>query len=155
MGILSGILGVVSGVLGMDEGEGLKRMSMRAMAEENPFGPYRDKYAKMLGDFMDNPAKFLDSPLYTAAFDQGSQAVMRGFAGEGLIGSGNMATGLQGFGMSMAFDALNKEKQFLAGLAGADQNPDFSAALHGRQKGAEMRGDAFNDLASGITSIFG
>jgi hypothetical protein len=147
--------GIYSGIRGMGEGQGLKRMSMRAMDEENPFGEYRDQYAKMLEGLMDNPGEFLDSPLFKGAFDLGTQGVMRGMAAKGEIGSGNMATGLQSFGMNMAFGALQDEKKFLAHLAGADQDPNFAPMLQGRREGSNMLMQGIGGIGESVMSIFG
>lgn len=155
MGLFSGIAGTISGLVGIHKGRSLEKLSKKAFREENPFGPYRDKYAKLLGELTDDPTSFLDNPLYQAAFGAGTQAVMRGFASEGFLGSGNMATGLQQFGMGFGFDALQKERAFLAMLAGADQDPDFAAALSGKKAGSEMIGKGINDLFGGLGSFGG
>jgi hypothetical protein len=94
----------------------------KALKAGDPFGPYRKHYGEMLKGLTADPTSFLSNPLYTAAFGQGQQAVMRGM-GPGLIGSGNMGIGLQQYGMGFAWDALQAERQFLAQLAGAQIAP--------------------------------
>jgi hypothetical protein len=151
--IVKGAGGIFSGTKALKYGKKMRKLSMRAFEEENPFGPYRKKYADMLGKLMDDPGSFLSSPLYQAAFGQGTQAVMRGMGAGGYLGSGNMATGLQQFGMGFAKDFLQDEEKFMSHLAGADQDPDFSAALQGYATGIGITGKGWKQIIGGTVKM--
>ena len=152
MGLLSGLGGIASGVMGILGGGKEKKLAKKAFEREDPFGPYRKKYAESLGKLMDDPSSFLQNPLYQAAFDIGTQGVMRGFSKQ--IGSGNMAVGLQQYSMGFAWDALQEEKKFLAMLAGAGIDPDFSAALSGYAKGVDTQIGGVNAIFKGGMQLF-
>jgi hypothetical protein len=153
MGLFSGIGGIVGGIFGMKKGKKQRKLAKMAFREENPFGPHRERYAQQLNTLMDDPSSFLQNPLYKAAFDQGSQAVLRGGAAGGGIGSGNMAIGLQQFGMGFAWEALQEQIARLSGLAGADQDPDFAAALGGYASGVKTSQKGLKDIFGGLRQI--
>lgn len=80
-------------------------------------------YNDQLKNLVTDPSKFLDNPLYKAAFDQGTEAVTRGAASSGFLGSGNMAASLQQYGQSFASNYLLQQEQLLGSLAGLNGNP--------------------------------
>jgi hypothetical protein len=149
-----GASAVVTGVAGISEGQGEKKLGRQAIKEGNPFGPYRQQYAEQLGALMKDPSGFLNNPLYKAAFGQGQQAVMRGMAGKGFIGSGNFATGLQNFGMSFAYGAERDQEKFLAELAGAQFPADPGPGLQAHDKGSDKFLGGIGDLVGGIGDLF-
>ncbi len=119
----------------------------KAMKDMNPFAPFRKQYAEQLGKMMEDPAGFLDNPLYHSAFDQGTQAVMRGMAANKYLGSGNMATGLQSFGMGKAQDIFMDSAKFMSHLAGADMGGS-AGPLQGIEQSNDRYGDVFGQLGS-------
>lgn len=147
MSWVAAAIGIASSLYQGHQADEQGQMAKKAMKDMNPFAPYRKQYAEMLGKLMDDPASFLDNPLYQAAFDQGTQAVMRGFAGEGFLGSGNMATGLQSFGMSFANDMFKDMSKFIAHLAGADIGGS-AGPLQGLEQSYRNTGDAFGQLGA-------
>ena len=76
-----------------------------------------------LQTLMNNPGSFFDSPVYQAAFNQGTQAVEKGSAAGGFTGSTNAAEALQTFGQSFGEQQLLSQEQLLASLSGANFNP--------------------------------
>ena len=76
-----------------------------------------------LQQLMANPASFFSSPVYQAAFGQGTQAVARSNAAGGFNNSGNMATALQQYGQSFGQQQLLGQEQLLAGMSGTGFNP--------------------------------
>jgi hypothetical protein len=75
--------------------------------------------------------------------------------GEGYGGSGNMATGLQSFGMGFGWEALQDQQKLLGQFAGADIDPDFSAALGAYAQGSKTKGQGYKSLFKGLGDIFG
>jgi hypothetical protein len=157
-GLVSAGVQVIGGVMQHKAGKKQQKLSKQAMKDMNPFAPYRQQYAEQLGTLMKDPSGFLNNPLYKAAFSQGQQAVMRGFAGKGFIGSGNFAAGLQGFGMSFAYDAQREQQKFLAHLAGADMGGS-AGPLEGYNAGVNNEGGGWGQLLGGLSqgasSLFG
>jgi hypothetical protein len=153
MGLFSGLGNIVGGIFGIGQGNSEKKMAKKAFKREDPFGPYRKKYAEELGTFMDDPTKFLDNPLYKAAFRQGEQATLRSGAGSGYLGSGNLAVGMHQFGQGFAWSALQEQEKFLAMLGGAGIDPDFGAALGAYNRGGQTQRDGIDDLFGGFKSI--
>lgn len=150
-----GVAGVIGGAYGVSEGNKQKNLARQAIKEGNPFGPYRQQYAEQLGALMEDPSEFLNNPLYKAAFGQGQQAVMRGFAGKGFIGSGNFAAGLQSYGMGFGWEALKQQERFLAELAGAQFPANPGPGLDAWGKGSDKFLGGIGDILGGFTSIAG
>lgn len=106
---------------------GLK-LANDAAAKSDPFGPYREGYAKKLQALEANPGTLRNTP----GFFTGQDMINRSMASKGYLGSGNQAAALQRFGG----DFYHQEASRLATLAGANINPGntyFNAAdLAGR-----------------------
>src|SRR5271154_476745 len=77
-----------------------------------------------LQTLINNPASFFGSPVYQAAFGQGTQAVSRSSAASfGGGPSGNTATALQAYGQSFGEQQLFSQEELLAGMSGTGFNP--------------------------------
>lgn len=148
MSWIAAAVGIASSLFQGYQADQQGQMAKKAMKDMNPFAPFRKQYGDMLGKMMGDPASFLDNPLYKAAFDQGTQAVMRGFSKQ--IGSGNMATGLQSFGMGFAQDMFMDSAKFIAHLAGADMGGSA-----GPISGVESANQQTDDALGQLGSIFG
>jgi hypothetical protein len=134
-------------------GSSLSGAGADAIAAADPFGPQRKKYQNMLSQLLRDPGNFLKNPLYQAAFGQGQQALMRGMGKQGMIGSGNMAIGLQQFGQSFAWGAMQEQERFLAHLAGADVTPNAGPGLGAMAAGQSQMGGGLASLGSGIGAL--
>jgi len=112
---------VLSGLYGL-------KLANDAAAKSDPFGPYREGYAKKLQALEANPGTLRNTP----GFFTGQDMINRSMASKGYLGSGNQAAALQRFGG----DFYHQEANRLATLAGANINPGntyFNAAdLAGR-----------------------
>lgn len=83
-----------SGILGLMKASELSKLAQRAASQQDPFGPYRAGYAEDLRRLMTNPADVTKLPGYEA----GIEAVNRGLAKAGYLGSGNQMAALQQYG---------------------------------------------------------
>lgn len=144
---------VVGAGVGMYQANRQRKDAKKAMKNQNPFGPWRTKYAEMLEGFMDNPETFLQNPMYKAAFGQGEQAVVRNMSSGGYAGSGNMATGLQKYGMGFAWDAFKDQERFLAELAGAQFAPNYYPGLEAMQQSDQLMRDSIGQLGMAFGSM--
>ena len=112
---------VLSGLYGL-------KLANDAVEKSDPFGPYREGYAKKLQALEANPGTLRNTP----GFFTGQDMINRSMASKGYLGSGNQAAALQRFGG----DFYHQEANRLAGLAGASIQPGntyFNAAdLAGR-----------------------
>ncbi len=146
---------VVGAGVGMYQANRQRSDAQKAQKKQNPFGPWRTKYAEMLEGFMDNPETFLQNPMYKAAFGQGEQAVVRNMSSGGYAGSGNMATGLQKYGMGFAWDAFKDQEKFLAELAGAQFAPNYYPALEAKANADTLMRDSIGQLGMAFGSMGG
>jgi hypothetical protein len=107
---------------------------------------------------INNPSAFFGSPVYQAAFNQGTQAVSRAGAAAGTnntssaIPQGGMATALQTFGQSFGEQQLLSQEQLLAGMSGTSFNPASAGAT--ASGAAQSATGSLNSLA-GLLSFFG
>ena len=101
-----------------------------------------------LQTLMNNPGSFFDSPVYQAAFNQGSQAVARQSAAGGFTGSTNAAEALQTFGQSFGQQQLLSQEELLASMSGANVNP-ASALNPASGAGAQ----SFNPLGTLLAAL--
>jgi len=112
-----------------------KQSNAMKAAGRDPLRRDRKKYAADLMALLDDPSSLYSMPMYQAAFGEGQQAVTRNMAAQGYLGSGNMAVGLQKYGMSFGYDMFDKYSKFLANLAGFEfDNRDSSAMVAGGQQ---------------------
>jgi hypothetical protein len=82
-----------------------------------------------LQTLISNPSSFFDSPVYTAAANQGGAQVARQEGAAFGANSGNEAQALQAYGQSFGQQQLLSQEQLLAGMSGTGFNP--SGALGG------------------------
>lgn len=101
-----------------------------------------------LQTLMNNPGSFFDSPVYQAAFNQGSQAVAKQSAAGGFTGSTNAAEALQTFGQSFGEQQLLSQEQLLASLSGANFNP--ASALN---SASNANSTSFNQLGTLLAAL--
>jgi hypothetical protein len=100
----------------------------KMLAASDPFGSQRGYYSDKLRTLMNNPAGALRDPGFQASMMQGEQAVNRGMAASGFVGSGNQATALMDYAYGKSNDYLLQQEQFLANLAGAGISPNSANA---------------------------
>lgn len=137
------IFNIGRGIYGLHQSRDMQKLAEQAMKTENPFGPYRDEYAQKLRGLYADPSSITKMPGYEA----GIQAVNRGMAKSGYLGSGNQMTALQKFGG----DFFNAEADRLAMLAGAKFAPGGgSQLLQGSIAAKQLEGNALNTLIYGV-----
>lgn len=147
------IFNIGRGIYGLHQSRDMQKLAEQAMKTENPFGPYRDEYAQKLRGLYADPSSITKMPGYEA----GIQAVNRGLAKSGYLGSGNQMTALQKFGG----DFFNAEAERLAMLAGAKFPPGGgSQLLQGSIAAKQLEGNALNTLiygalGAGASGVFG
>jgi hypothetical protein len=147
---LKDAMSVGSGLYGLYQSNQIQNLAKSAFSQSNPFGPYRDQYAKQLSGLIANPSSITSYPGYQLGFDQGNQAVQRSMAAKGFLGSGNEATALVQYGQGYAEQFLGNEEQMLAGLAGSGITPNFGAALSGYGMGNEIASQSLASLGYGL-----
>jgi hypothetical protein len=117
----------------------------------------QDTAFNQLQALINNPASFFSSPVYTSAFNQGTQAVSRAGAAAGQNNtsrtlSGGQATALQAYGQSFGEQQLFNQEQLLAGMSGTGFNPTSAAGT--ASAAASSATGSLNSLA-GLLSFFG
>lgn len=112
----------------------------------------QDQSFQQLQQLISDPSSFFKSPVYQAAFDQGTHAVSRQQAAGGYLGSGNEAAALQSYGQSFGQQQLFNQEQLLAGMSGTGFNP--AGAVGGAGQSAQNVQGSINNLA-GLMSFFG
>jgi hypothetical protein len=131
-----------SGILGLMKASELSKLAQRAASQQDPFGPYRAGYAEDLRRLMTNPADVTKLPGYEA----GIEAVNRGLAKAGYLGSGNQMAALQQYGGAF----YDQAAQRLAQLAGAQFPPSGGEALlRGGALQTDLMSRALASLAMG------
>src|SRR5271166_5412477 len=76
-----------------------------------------------LQQLISDPSSFFSSPVYTAAYNQGTSATARTSAAQFGPNSGNENQALQAFGQSFGQQQLLSQEQLLAGMSGTGFNP--------------------------------
>lgn len=123
------------------------KSSSKALKGGDPFGGYRAYYGDQLMQLMQNPSSERGQPGYQFRFDQGSEAVTRQMAAKGMLGSGNMGAALVEYGQNYADTFYQKDREFLAGLAGANIAPNAGAGVQAAQNDFSNYGDILASLA--------
>lgn len=145
-GPLSTLASIASGIYGMNRAGDMRDLALRAMQEQDPFGPERAQYAAKLRELYANPSNVENLPGYKA----GLQAIERSMAGNGYLGSGNMMLALHDYGGRM-FDA---EAQRLAQLAGAQFGPSGGGVLlSGNNLANTLANESLGSLGYGVRGI--
>jgi hypothetical protein len=131
-----------SGILGLMKASELSKLAQRAASQQDPFGPYRAGYAEDLRRLMTNPVDVTKLP----GFDAGIEAVNRGLAKSGYLGSGNQIAALHQYGGAF----YDQAAQRLAQLAGAQFPPSGGEALlRGGALQTDLMSRALASLAMG------
>jgi len=105
-----------------------------------------------LQQLISNPQSFFDSPVYTAAANQGTQSVARANAASSGPNSGNEAQALQAYGQSFGQQQLLSQEQLLAGMSGTGFNP---AGAAGTASGAASSAAGSLGSLGGLLAFFG
>lgn len=145
------LLTIGSGLYGLYESGQQRNLAKDAMAKSDPFGPYRAQYAQQLSALMMNPGSITEDPGYKFQFEQGQQAVERGMAAKGYLGSGNEGIALTQYGQNFAANYLNAKISQLSGLAGANITPNYGPGLQAYGQGLDTASAALASLGYGIT----
>lgn len=143
---LSALISGAQGIYGLAQGRKLKDAASAAASRADPFGAERGKYQAQLSELMRNP-----DVTKIPGYEAGIQAVNRGMAAGGYLGSGNQMTALQKFGGEF----YDKQIQNLMRLAGADIGPGNAGALQleGNIAGTQLTGQSINRLAIAAPDI--
>lgn len=129
-GPIGQILNIGSGLYGLEQ-------SRKLATRSDPFAGARGRYAASLASLEANPASLTSRPGYQA----GLQAVQRGQAAGGYLGSGNEIAALARYGG----DFFSNEAARLAGLAGAGQAPGAGYAAS-----ANLAGQSLASIGYGV-----
>lgn len=146
-GLASNMMDIGSGLYGLYSAGNLEDTAEEAAAGADPFAATRPQYIQQLAQLSADPSMITKLPGYGA----GIQAVNRGMAAGGYLGSGNQMAALQQYGQ-------NAYAQEIARLMAMAQmgNPAASEAI--RMRGAEgatsMRGNALNRIIYGARGFF-
>jgi hypothetical protein len=128
-----------------------KAANSQLTIEENQEGKQNDAWSQ-LQTLMNNPSSFFNSPVYTAAANQGGAQVSRQMAAGGFRDSGNEATALQAYGQSFGQQQFLSQEQLLAGMTGTGFNP--STAASGASSAFGAAGNSGQQLA-GMLAFLG
>jgi hypothetical protein len=112
----------------------------------------QDLSFNQLQQLMSNPGSFFSNPVYTAAANQGSQAVARQNAAQFGPNSGNEAQALQAYGQTFGQQQLLSQEQLLAGMSGTGFNP--TAAGSTASSAASAAAGGLQSLG-GLLAFFG
>lgn len=86
-------------------------------------------YEQRLQQLVNDPNSISDSNAYKFRFNQGQQALERGAAAKGMLGSGNTLAALAQYGQGMASDEYGNEVSRLGALSG--QRDQYNLGLKG------------------------
>jgi hypothetical protein len=101
---------------------------------------------------INNPQSFFSSPVYQAAFNQGTAAVSAQQNAGGFLGSSNAAGALQAYGQTFGQQQLLSQEQLLAGMSGTGFNP--AAAGSSASNSAQLSAGNLASLG-GLLAFFG
>lgn len=142
------VVGAVGIAAGAYEYAGQHSAEEQALSLANTQNGRQTASFNQLQQLMANPGSFFSSPVYQAAFGQGTQAVERQQASGGFLNSGNEATALQAYGQSFGQQQLLGQEQLLASMSGASFNP-ASAVGTGSAAGSA----SFNQLGTLLAAL--
>lgn len=120
----------------------------------NPFGSQRQFYQDKLKALETDPNAYLaSSPDYQAALKQGLGALDSSLSAKGFGGSGHAADEAQTFGSTLAAQFLDKDRQSLMQMAGANIGPAAAAALisEGMRGSIDSQNQALANLFGAFT----
>jgi hypothetical protein len=140
-----GAVGIGAGLYESSQQQGIENQALGIASSQNS----RQAYSfQQLQSLISNPGSFFSSPVYQAAFGQGTQAVTRQEASGGFLNSGNEATALQAYGQSFGASQLLSQEQLLASMSGTSANP---ASALGTASGAGAT--SFNQLGTLLAAL--
>lgn len=145
-----GIMSDASGIMGLLAANNLKDLAGQALSGSNPFGPYREQYAQQLNTLMANPGSVANDPGFTSSRDQALQQVQKSMAAQGYKGSGNMAAALYDRANNFQLDYTQQKENQLAGLAGANINPNYAPGLNAAAGAAQVQSSGLASLGAGL-----
>lgn len=128
MGGLAGKMMLGGSLYGLYQGQQMMKLAQ----QQDPFSSQRAGYAAQLADLSANPDQLKKRPGYEYGMEAGLKGTQRALASGGYAGSGNEVIGMQDFSSRYAGTYLTAEQNRLAGLAGANIQPNmagYSAAL--------------------------
>lgn len=173
LGTVASVVGIAGGLNslfggGSGSSSQLQAGTHAAANAADPFGPYRDLFggtlARNFGQLTTfDPDQIKTDPAYQFQLQQGTNAVNRGAAAQGTLGSGNRLIALQELGQGLASNFEDKAWQrqmqtlgYLGNFSGAS-NGNMGAAGNILDNGAANQYGAFgsglNSLASGLGGL--
>lgn len=145
-----GILSDASGLAGLLAAHGMQGLANQIGRESNPFGAYRDQYAKQLQTLMADPTSVEQDPGFTGSRDQALSQVQKLMAAQGYKGSGNMGAALYDRSNNFELDYINNKENQLATLAGANIAPNYSGAVSAQNSAAGLESSGLAALGAGF-----
>lgn len=138
-----GLMDMAMGVYGLTRARSARQDAREAAAmQQDPFEPQRAQAAAKLSALMRNPSSITSTPGY----DAGLEAVNRGLAATGYIGSGNQITALQKYGG----DFYDREMARLSTLSRPSFAPSAgNTRLMGDRMADEIRRRSLENIAFG------
>lgn len=127
----------------------------------DPFAPYRQQYGQMLNQLIGDPTRVQSMAGYNAQLQAGTQAVERGLAARGQIGSGQEQIALQNLGSSQFNQYYNEQYNRLAQLSGASTSPaaggqaGLNTALINQQRQSAFAGALASIIGPSVGSYSG
>ena len=145
LGNIGSYLSIGSGLYGMYLSEQQRKLAQQAAQMQDPFASQRGYYAQQLQQLQADPSGYLTNlPGYQA----GIQAVNRGMAAGGYLGSGNQMTALQQYGGNI----FNQEASRLANLAGAQFSPTGGQTLlQGTANANQLMSSSLGSIGYGVS----
>jgi hypothetical protein len=145
-----GLLSDASGLAGLLAAHGLSGLANQITRESNPFGAYRDQYAKQLQTLMADPSSVASDPGFTSSRDQALKQTEKNMAAQGYKGSGNMGAALYDRANNFQLDYVNNKENQLAQLAGAGITPNYSGAVSATEGAAGLESSGLAALGAGL-----
>jgi hypothetical protein len=106
-----------------------------------------------LQTLINNPGSFFDNPVFQSSLSQGTQAVQRAEAAQGISSPiGGQAQALQAYGQGFASQQLLGQEQLLAGMTGTGFNP--AGSLQAASGASSAATGSLSNLA-GLIGFFG
>lgn len=171
---VASIITIGKGIYSATRGQRNTQNTANAAAERaDPFGNYRDQFAQRLISQFDtlsnpnfDPSSISLDPAYQFAMKSGTDAVNRGAAASGMLGSGNRLIELEklGVGLGSQFASQQQDRQWnrnigilglLGNFSGANINPATASQLmfNGQQAANSQFNQGLNAIGSGLGGL--
>lgn len=137
-----------SSLYGMYQGNQLSH----AARASDPFAAYRPGYAAQLQGLMNDPSSITRMPGYQFGLDQGTSALTKNLASQGLTGSGTAASAITDNASRYAGNFYQQQIQTLSGLSGASMN-NAGTSLAGQAAGANLQNNSVNNMFKVLPAI--